>query len=471
MPPTLDRLQTALALDPGLVANVSPAERAAGLAAASALNAQLLRIIAGLNLNADGIIRPEELLAITAAIQGNPAEYAEFLEQHGDDEGNVETAFHLLQNDGGTLMFRGRKFVDTVADAIYHYGFDIIDGRYVNEDGNANETTRDVAGWLNFFMNGVSTVFGTDAAETLHSGDYSSQLAAARNETFWAGGGDDSIWADIGHDRVWAGTGNDVSGGGDGNDTLMGETGDDTLWGETGNDSLDGGAGHDRLGGGDGNDNLTGGDGHDTLYGEAGNDSLRANAGNDVSGGGEGNDSLQGGLGNDTIYADEGNDRAFGEDGDDQLHGSDGTDYLIGGAGNDGLHGGDHRDTLSGGDGNDTIRGGEAGDVLLGGKGQDLFTLWESVEARDVLVFSEGDSGRTRATIDRVEGFQAGIDKINLRSFGSMTFEDIDFSGAGASAYYDGRYLRIDVNGDRAVDMMVEFAWVDALTATDFLLT
>ncbi len=41
----------------------------------------------------------------------------------------------------------------------------------------------------------------------------------------------------------------------------------------------------------------------------------------------------------------------------------------------------------------------------------------------------------------------------------------------GGSCYYDGRYLRIDANGDRATDMMVEFAWVEELKANDLILS
>ncbi len=216
MPATLVPLTTALSLDPGLRAGVSATDLQAGLRAADQMNAQILQIIAAAGLNADGRITAEDMQVIATRVQADPSLYAGFLAAHGDDEGNIETGFHLLQNDGGTLMFRGRKFVDTVADAIYHYGFDIIDGRFVNEDGNANELARDVAGWLNFFLNGVSAVYGTDLAETLHSGTYSDEFAAARNEAFYGGGGNDSIWADLGNDTVLGGFGNDVSGGGAG---------------------------------------------------------------------------------------------------------------------------------------------------------------------------------------------------------------------------------------------------------------
>ncbi len=88
-----------------------------------------------------------------------------------------------------------------------------------------------------------------------------------------------------------------------------------------------------------------------------------------------------------------------------------------------------------------------------------------------MIVFKPGDSGRTAGTIDLVEGFDQGVDVIDLRGFGPMRFAELDFTGGGkASCYYDGRYLRIDQDGDRATDMMVKLAWVDDLKASDFVL-
>ena len=47
----------------------------------------------------------------------------------------------------------------------------------------------------------------------------------------------------------------------------------------------------------------------------------------------------------------------------------------------------------------------------------------------------------------------------------------LDFVGGGQGLVrYDGQYLRIDADGDRATDMMVKFAWIDSLVATDFIL-
>ena len=43
---------------------------------------------------------------------------------HGDDEDGEETGFHLVQNDGAkTRLFGDENAIDTVADGIYHLGF------------------------------------------------------------------------------------------------------------------------------------------------------------------------------------------------------------------------------------------------------------------------------------------------------------------------------------------------------------
>jgi hypothetical protein len=122
------------------------------------MNLLLKIIIADQGLSDDGFITPDDMMAISSAILADPAYYEIFITAHGDDEGGVETGFHYLQGDGGTLMFQDRKFLDTVADAIYHYGFDIVDGNFLNEYGNMNEEVADVAGWLNYFRNGVDVV-------------------------------------------------------------------------------------------------------------------------------------------------------------------------------------------------------------------------------------------------------------------------------------------------------------------------
>ena len=166
-----------------------------------------------------------------------------------------------------------------------------------------------------------------------------------------------------------------------------------------------------------------------------------------------------------------GNDRLFGVGGNDEMHGEDGNDLIYGGLGNDQISAGNGNDNVVGDQGADVISAGNGIDRLNGGAGADQFHLWDDDAQADTLVFAAGDSGLTVGTIDYVEGFQSGQDKIDLRAFGHMVYTSLNFTGGGtASAYYDGDYLRIDGDGNGVTDMMVQFAWTDNLTSGDFLL-
>ena len=283
MPVDLSRLLDALAADPGLLGAVAPGDRSDGLAAASDLAGLLAQTLTDLNLNADGLITASDLSAVSAAIRADGAASARFQAAHGNDGGGSETGYHLLQNDGGSLVFQGRNLADTVADAIFHFGFATVNGRLVNEDGALNQPVARVAGWLNHFINGVTLVEGSDQADRLTSGAYSADFAGAENELWLAGGGDDRVRAGLGADTIQGGTGADL---------LLGEAGDDEIQGEAGNDALRGGEGQDSLSGDEGDDLLRGQEGDDLLSGGGGRDVLR---------GGAGQDSLWGGAGADRI--------------------------------------------------------------------------------------------------------------------------------------------------------------------------
>ncbi|MBV2358507.1 hypothetical protein KUH32_01855 [Thalassococcus sp. CAU 1522] len=360
--------------DPGLPANIVQADIDGGAAAAELMNGVIAQAIVATGANADGIITPDDARAISDHIRGNPGLYADFVEGHGDDEGNEETGFHLVQGDGGAFRFQGRQFIDTVADAIYHIGFTYSpgpEGRFVNEDGNQNETVADIAGWLNYFVNGVNVVFGHDGAETLHSGHYSFALDDAANELFLAAGGDDQVWAGDGNDTVNGGDGKDKIGGGDGDDRLYGQAGNDSVWGDGGDDTIGGGTGNDVIGGSDGNDNVQGGQGSDTLNGGDGDDLLRGGAGDDDLWGADGNDTVLGGAGRDTVGGGAGDDRLGGGAGDDTLWGAEGDDTLQAGGGNDEVGGGDGNDDMAGHAGNDGMSGGNGDDTIRGQAGND----------------------------------------------------------------------------------------------------
>ena len=112
----------------------------------------------------------------------------------------------------------------------------------------------------------MSTLQGTDAAETIAPGNLSPTVTATEGP----------LAVTNGADTINAGGGNDVVDGGGGNDRIFGGAGDDLLLGGTGNDFIDGdqgndiallGAGNDTFewNPGDGSDVVEGGDGTDTM--------------------------------------------------------------------------------------------------------------------------------------------------------------------------------------------------------------
>lgn len=93
------------------------------------------------------------------------------------------------------------------------------------------------------------------------------------------------------------------------------------------------------------------------------------------------------------------NGKVFGGNGNDNLKGGSNADKFQGGDGSDRLKGNKGNDRLVGQNGNDTLVGGKGNDILSGGQG------------KDKLVFAKKD-GR-----DVINGFQRGIDKIDLKAF------------------------------------------------------
>lgn len=465
----LKSMIAALSGDAGLKANVTPVDMSYGLSSARALNKILATVIDETGVNKDGVITRADIEAISDAIQGNASTLSSFTAFHGTEVG-VESGFHLLQNDGAVQVFQGQNAVNTVIDAIYHIGFAYSGDNLVDQNGSLSHTTVDVAGWLNYFLNGVNLVYGTGGDDYLTSGTYSEKFITAADEVFDAGAGNDQIYAGDGDDIVNAGFGDDRSTGGFGRDVINGGAGADQVWGEAGNDKINGEDDNDTLNGGLGVDIVSGGNGNDIVSGNEGSDRLTGGLGDDVMYGGEGNDIVTGNDGNDTMSGYIGDDVLNGMDGDDSIDGSDGNDRLDGGEGADILSGGNGEDDLTGGIGKDSLQAGEGADIYRGGAGADILTLWDGDDARDVLVFEAGDSGLTLTSIDTVNGFASGQDVINLRSFGSgMTFENLDFAGGHASVYFDGHYLRIDSDGDRASDLIIQFNSVVAMVEADFL--
>lgn len=217
----LDQIVDTIMLDRGLSKWTSAENINGGAAAADGLNQLIDDGLTANDATSDGWITIEDLMALNTWVKADPERYAQFLALHGDDEDGVETGFHLVQGDGGTVTYFGENLINTVADGIYHFGFDIENGRFLNEDGNENQTLSDVSAWLNYFYLGKTITYGTDNADVIDGTDAGEQLLGE--------GGDDVLNAGDGDDLLYGGWGDDILNGGAGTDLLYGDAGDDLL--------------------------------------------------------------------------------------------------------------------------------------------------------------------------------------------------------------------------------------------------
>jgi hypothetical protein len=142
----LDQLITIIADDAGLNRKIATSEITAGATAGDEMNKIIVEAIRATGIANDGQVDSLDVYDINAYIQAKY--YERWVELHGDDEEHEETGFHLVQNDGANSRLFGDNAVNTVADGIYHLGFDIERGRLLNEDGNRNASVDSVAFWL-----------------------------------------------------------------------------------------------------------------------------------------------------------------------------------------------------------------------------------------------------------------------------------------------------------------------------------
>lgn len=419
----LDFIVDAIGQDRGLASRTSAADINAGARAANGLTTLLVQGLTAVGATSDGVITPDDLRALNSWIRQDAGRLSQFTALHGDDGNGVETGFHLVQGDGGSLKFEGQSLIDTVADGIFHFGFSIQGERFVNEDGNANASLGQVATWLNEIYLDKSIAFGGSTADTLVLGK------------------DD--------DKAYGLDGNDTISGRTGNDSLIGGKGDDVLSGDDGNDQLDGSEGADKLNGGTGNDLLLGGSGCDTLCGGAGDDTLDGGAGNDVIQGGDGIDTVTYAGAKAGVVVDLAKHLATGGSGTDAVSG---VENVVGSGFNDTFVSDGRANTFTGNGGIDTVSyessnawvridlaagrsfdgavtdtlngirnatGSRFGDMILGdgsanvikgGRGADILT---GGGGSDIFVFQNLDERG-----DTITDFAAGIDKIQLSKAG-----------------------------------------------------
>ncbi len=143
----LDQLTDLIISDEGLNQKISTSDIRAGAAAANSMNTLIIEAIKATGVANDGTLTGADVRDINAYLRAN--HLPTWTALHGDDEeGQPETGFHLVQNDGATTKLYDKNAVNTVADGLYHLAFEIKNNNFLNEDGNANANVNTAATWL-----------------------------------------------------------------------------------------------------------------------------------------------------------------------------------------------------------------------------------------------------------------------------------------------------------------------------------
>jgi hypothetical protein len=144
----LDSLITTITTDRGLILRVPTSEIVDAALAADEMNKFIIEAIRATGVAYDNTFDAGDIRLVNGYLRANHRD--RWVVLHGDDEGDSETGFHLVQNDGAkSELFGDDNAINTVADGIYHLGFGTSGHRLLNEDGNRNASLEDVAFWLN----------------------------------------------------------------------------------------------------------------------------------------------------------------------------------------------------------------------------------------------------------------------------------------------------------------------------------
>jgi Ca2+-binding RTX toxin-like protein len=317
-------------------------------------------------------------------------------------------------------------------------------------------------------------------------------LTGAAADTLTTGAGDDLIRAGDGANTITAGQGRNIIYGGADADTITALDGGNCIVAGNGANTVTTGNGSDTVSGGNGADTITTGGGADRIHASGGADTIVAGTGTDrltidYSGSTTSvthtlTGSLAAGYGG--ILADGSglNTITFTGVEDFNITAGRGNDVLATGGGRDVLSGGSGNDFLNGGAGADKINGGSGADVITGGLGIDVMTGGAGSDSFNFMAPADSPSA---ARHDRITDFhRGGADTIDLSAIdahsdvaGDQPFIFLGtsaFTGAGGELHYSqvggNTIVSADIDGDLAVDFVLQLDGLHALAGSDFVL-
>jgi hypothetical protein len=143
----LDMIVNVILTDKGLVRKISTGDLRIGAESANKMNALIVEGIKAEGLGNDGNLTAADMRTLNRYLVENHQELWAVL--HGDDENDEETGYHKVQNDGAYTRMFADNVINSIADGIYHLGFETDnERRLLNEDGNKNKSFEKVAWWL-----------------------------------------------------------------------------------------------------------------------------------------------------------------------------------------------------------------------------------------------------------------------------------------------------------------------------------
>ena len=144
----LDKIIPYIYNDEGLALNVSMEDIREASKSANEMNKLIVEAIRMTDVASDDYISVDEVKLLNKYLVENHA--SRWIELHGDDEGDIETGYHRIQNNGSKGTVYNKNLINKLADGIYHLGFYTEDDkRLVNEDGNKNVSFLNVSYWMN----------------------------------------------------------------------------------------------------------------------------------------------------------------------------------------------------------------------------------------------------------------------------------------------------------------------------------
>ena len=143
----LDIIVSTIFNDRGLLKKISTSDMRIGAQSADKMNHLIVEAIIQNGLGNDKKLTTADIRTINNYLVANYQE--EWAELHGDDEDGVETGYHRVQNDGAYTRMFADNVINSIADGIYHLGFETDNkNRLLNEDGDKNKRFEKVAWWL-----------------------------------------------------------------------------------------------------------------------------------------------------------------------------------------------------------------------------------------------------------------------------------------------------------------------------------